>query len=918
MVTKKDKKVEYNNGMTNMMFLAEKKIQAEKYTKAFKNSRSGFMKDKGIGGYFVCSDPELFNGEQVIITWASGHLVELKEPEEYKPEWKVWSRNTLPIIPEGDFEYKVSLPKVKQFKTIKYWMEQCQTIVWAGDLDREGSHISYLLSLACGVWFNNAKTFKRLWVKDLLPQTIKKGMNNLQSIDYSYRQALTAQSRAKADWLVGLNGTRFISLLLNELGFDTPLPKALGSVSIGRVMTPTLFMVRNIEVEIENFSPRTYYTLKGLFNHPNGDYFGELVVPDITMTDGKKWDGTFEKEKQWASFLDKYVPRREQGYIVEKITKEKQRHAPRLFTLGDLQTTMDKLVGLSPDNTLSIVQKLYGSEKKEDGKESEAYLTYPRSESQYITEEEYKEMLPHARDMAEWIGLSENDLEINEKPDGYYVNTKICGEKGHSAITPTSIFPSQEEYQSWDDDTKAVYFEVFKRTIAMFQPLYRYEESIVYTSVGNSQFKSIFKKPLSQGWRCLWDKSTLDLDSEDKGIIVNQGDVVKANLNAHKVVTKPKQLYTKGTLVKAMKTAGTTIDDEEEESEELAKVMKDIAGIGTPATRSDIVKKLFDKGQITLKKGKVVTTELGRLICSLLENEIIFSNPQATAKWELSLVKIEKGENSPERFLNNIYRYLGYEGGEKNFFTSVDTWSRALTLDNFNDLKEMITKKKNPILEGVRCPICENKVKYYDGIIICEKNETRKNEDGTYLKTGCPFFTTTYVGRHKDEKGKWKGGKKLTEKQIIKIMTTGSAMIKSIKAESGKKYDAETKLSYSEEYNSYSFRPEFGNSDETTQGDKKTYEVLGNCPKCGKDVYLYSKIASCSGNTKSGPTCNFKLYRHVSGIDLTDQDLSDLIRHPFETAMIKSNLVLKQGYAPINGKLYLEQDNDYRLRVRKH
>nr|WP_272953510.1 DNA topoisomerase [Streptococcus gallolyticus] len=166
-------------------------------------------------------------------------------------------------------------------------------------------------------------------------------------MDHSYQQALAGQARAKADWLIGMNGTRFISLILNELGFSTPLPKTVGGVSVGRVMTPTLFLVYNREREIETFKPRTYYTLSAVFQHPNGQYEGKLIVPDITLKNGKKWNGELDKEEQWRTFLARYAPSFFEGVVAGKTSETKYTRSPRLFTLNDLQQVMNKKIGIS-------------------------------------------------------------------------------------------------------------------------------------------------------------------------------------------------------------------------------------------------------------------------------------------------------------------------------------------------------------------------------------------------------------------------------------------------------------------------------------------------------------------------------------------------------------------------------------------
>lgn len=892
-----------------IMWVAEKATQAEKYAKAFASYKKGYIKEDKIGNFYVCSDPEYCNGMKTIITWASGHLLELNQPEDYDAEkYKTWKRDTLPIIPE-EFLYKVTKSNLNQWKTVNYFMNMCDTIVWAGDLDREGSHISYLLSYYSGAWFDDNKTFKRLWVKDLLKPTIRKGFKSLKTIDSSYLQALAGQARAKADWLIGINGTRFISIILNELGFETPLPKSVGGVSVGRVMTPTLFLVYNRENEIENFTPRTYYTLSGKFEHINGSYEGKLVVPDITMKNGKKWKGEFDKASQWDTFLKRYAPNFTQGTITDKTSEVKYKRSPKLFTLNDLQQTMDKKAGIGTSDTLAIVQSLYDPKGEKSGDDNDtsitpdAYLTYPRSKSEYITEEEYFEMTKTAGVMADWFGISHDELVILDKPDGFYVNTEVCGECGHSAITPTANIPTKDVFESWDENTQAVYLEVLKRTFAMFLPKYEYQETVVITSVEQLQFKTTGKTPVKQGWKVLWEDEQKNKKKKEELISLAINDRVKPEAVVNEIVTKPPVLYTEGTLLNAMTTAGTKVPDDvetDEEAENLAKVMRTINGIGTEATRADTIQKLFEKKQLVKSKRKVRTTELGRLICRILEKEIIFSNPQVTAKWELSLKHIEEGKNDQETFLTNVERYLGVGSSDKNLFVNIDQIKASLDLSDFEDLKAEIQKKKNPIIEGVTCPVCGKRVKLYDEFIICEDN--KKDSEGHQL--GCDFILSTHVGRFKKEdkkrkKATWSGGKKLTEKQIISLLSGEEVLVKGIRGKNNK-YDAPIQLAFNDATDRFGYQMNFEKRPEA--------KVIGTCPKCQGEVKLYDKVAKCANNTKEDATCDFIIFRNTCGVDLSDSDISQLLQFR-ETKEIKEGLYTGRGNPKVTGRLILNEED---------
>lgn len=796
-----------------VIWIAEKWSQAEKYSKAFANAKKGYIKEDKIGNFLVCSDPDYYNGLPIVITWASGHLLELQEPEDYDKSLKQWSMETLPIIP-SEFLYKVSSSNISSWKTIEYFLNMCDTVVWATDIDREGSHIAYLLSYYTGALFDDTKTFKRLRVKDLLPSTIRKGFKNMEDIEKSKLQGMSGQTRAISDWLIGINGTRYINLLLKELGFD--IPTSVGKASIGRVMTVVLFIVYWREQRIETFQPETYFNLSCQFEHKNGTYIGKLVVPDITMNNGKKWKGKLEKEEQWNSFISKYAPQFNQGTITSLDTDVKYTRSPTLFSLSELQQVMNKSIGISPSKTLSIVQKLYDpkGKKSKDSEDTEvsedAYLTYPRSSSNCITEEEYYEISKMVYEMADWIGVSHDSIVIRDKPDSFFVNDKVCTDSGHSAITPTKNLPSVEIFESWDNDTKSVYMEVFKRTLAIFLPKYKYSQNVIITSVENLDFKTTNNTALEEGWKVLWDSKEDDnVEQKDSKVKVELHDTVKPHKLVNKVVTKPPSLYTEGTLLEAMLSCGNKVAEDEELDEEMAlltKVMKEIEGIGTEATRGETIKKLFDIKQLTIQKRKVRTTTLGKLICRILEDEIIFSDPFVTARWEVSLSNIEKGQNTQDKFLANIYKYLGVDSPERNLFVNLKNKIANLDLSEFDDFKKEIEHRKNPIIEveGVFCPSCKGQVKMYDDYIVCS-NRKKDNPDT------CNFILSNYVGRFKkdDSKGGYSGGKKLTSKQIIDLLLGKEVAVKGIKSKKATKYNATVSIKYDDARGTYSMNMKY-------------------------------------------------------------------------------------------------------------
>lgn len=698
--------------------IAEKKSQADSYMAAFSNVEKK-------SGYYLVSDPGILNGTRIIIIWASGHLLELKDPEEYEEKWKSWSLDNFPVFPNS-FEYKVAKGNEKRYNQIEVWLRKADTIIWAGDIDREGSYISYTLCYYAGV-MNNDRQFLRLWVNDLLPNTIKEGFNNLRPIGDSYRQARAGRARAIADWLTGINGSRVISQLLSSFGVD--IPKGY-STSLGRVMTATLDIIYKRELEIENFVPRKYYTLETYFQHKNGMYLGKLMVPDVTLKKGadagKKWNGQLDTPKQWAAFLHRYklalsVP--SQGVITGKDIEIKKALAPSLFSLAELQKFMNKHYGYSAANVKKSVQHLY----------DEAFLSYPRTESSYLTKEDYKKKEAIAPMLFELLGIDMDLLRVGHEPSGKYVNDKEAAI--HSAIVPTDKIPTNEAIQSWNEIDQRTYIEVAKRTAAIFMPLHEYQRTEIITTVNGLNFKTTGDLTIENGWRSL----LVDLENareEQKIISVEVDEQVTALIEpVEKDVTKP-ILYTEASLLSAMQRAGFDLEDPL-----YKELMKEIKGIGTPATRDEAIEKLKKIKQVTVTKGKFKTSEIGRMICEVISGFDYFTNPETTASWEVELRKIERGELDVSEFIKSLTYSLGLVGEEdlpKKLTKALDD-AVARTAPNFF---EKSIEEEEPF--GL-CPDCfregrgEVPLKEYPSVIKCTKSTLSEHDRENGVEPECVF-----------------------------------------------------------------------------------------------------------------------------------------------------------------------------------
>ena len=380
--------------MSKTVILAEKTSQASAYADAFDNSE---RKD----GYFVGSDKEFPNA---VITYGVGHLVSLFSPEDYNKEWKKWNLNTLPLLP-AQYQFKVSDGKQKQYNIVKKYLDGAETIIIATDGDREGEAIARLIINLSG---NNNKQLKRLWINSLEKEEIKNGFRHLRNVEEFYSSYKDAETRQIADWLVGMNLSRLYTLYMQKNGVK-------GVFSIGRVQTPTLYLIYQRNKEIAAFVSKPFFELYGRFTHEKGIYQG-------------KYAGRFDSEFDLEAFKEKHeLNDSAPGQIRSVKTEEKKQFAPKLFSLSDLQATANKRFNYGASETLKIVQGLY--EKK--------IVSYPRTDTNYIGSPEFdylKSTLPSYLNL-----LNETIAEPQLKENKRYVNGANVQE--HYAIIPTRTLP---------------------------------------------------------------------------------------------------------------------------------------------------------------------------------------------------------------------------------------------------------------------------------------------------------------------------------------------------------------------------------------------------------------------------------------------------------------------------------------------
>lgn len=553
-----------------------------------------------------------FEGNGYQITWAFGHLVELKEPGEYNPEWKRWSLETLPIIPETfGLKARGDESAQKQLNTIKRLFKSADEIICATDAGREGELIfRYILS-----WTEcPQKPFKRLWISSLTDDAIRKGFAQLQdgkAYDGLYR---AAKCRSESDWIVGLNATRLYTLKFAQQG---------GLWTIGRVQTPVLAMIVQKDQDIAGFVPKDFWELHTRYRDADFQYA----------------DGRFDQKSDAEALLSQI-----EGHDFEITSvkgKREQVNPPLLYDLTDLQKDMSIRHGFTADQTLTCAQKLY--EKK--------HVTYPRTDSRCLTNDMKPGMKPLLEKLRLHFGPQIAALELDKLQliRRYFNDVKVSD---HHAIIPTAALPG-----SLANDEARVYEAIVLRFIAAFYPPCVKQITTILGAARQIPFKTTGTIIESPGWQVLYKN-----DKPDQYSPAAQGNEVKILPNFVKGETGPHQpsinqgkttppkAYNEASLLSMMESAGKTCDDEA-----LKEALKE-KGLGTPATRASIIEVLIKRNYIQRQKKLLLSTEPGRQLISIIADERLKSAAM-TGEWEAKLKKIEHNAYDPDQFMAEIIQF---------------------------------------------------------------------------------------------------------------------------------------------------------------------------------------------------------------------------------------------------------------------
>lgn len=558
---------------------------------------------KSMNGYM--------EGNGYCVTWTFGHLCSLKDPGDYNPGWKPWALSRLPMIP-AKFGIKVmdDAGIQKQFNVIKTLIHQCEYVVNCGDAGQEGEVIQrwVMQKAECD------KPIKRLWVSSLTDEAVKEGFQHLREhkeLDSLYTAGIC---RAIGDWILGINATRLYSL---KYGANKQI------LSVGRVQTPTLALVVNRQKEIENFVPKDYWELKTKYR----DTLFSATVKG------------FENEEEGRKLMEEVA---KYPLVIEDVQKKKGKEAPpRLFDLTSLQAEANKKYGISASDTLKAIQSLY--EKK--------LTTYPRVDTTYLTDDVYPKCEGILKSLTPYQVLVQPLMgQKLRKSKKVFDNAKVTD---HHAIIPTG----QRIDPNLGLDEKRIFHLVAQRFISAFYPDCSFEQTVVKAHADKTGFKTTGKVITDQGWRKVYAgtnaKETTDSGEDDDRILpeFKVGESGPHEPQLAKRTTKPPKYYTEGTLLKAMETAGSTVEDEE-----LRDALK-ANGIGRPSTRAAIIETLYKRGYIRQERKSLRATQAGIDLIGIIREELLKS-AKLTGIWEGRLRAIEAGNYSAAEFVDQLKKMI--------------------------------------------------------------------------------------------------------------------------------------------------------------------------------------------------------------------------------------------------------------------
>lgn len=626
---------------------------------------------RDIARVLGCSKKEngALEGNKYIVTWALGHLVTLKDPEDYDKKYKEWNMAVLPMMPEK-LQIKVIPQTGKQYHAVTTQLarKDVNEIVIATDAGREGELVArWILDKA-----HNQKPCKRLWISSVTDKAIREGFANLKDAkeyDNLYRAAV---SRAEADWLVGINATRALTCKYNA------------QLSCGRVQTPTLAMIAQREQEIREFVPKPYYTVTAAAGGVVYTWKDEKSV-GTRISDPEKAKQIAEKAKRYPLVLQN----------VEK--KKKQKEAPLLYDLTELQRDASARFGYSAKQTLNLMQSLYETHK---------VLTYPRTDSRYLT----KDIVPTLKERLDAVSIGPYKALAQQAKRSplngklFFVNDAKVSD--HHAIIPTEQYV---QLSALSNEERRIYDLVVRRFLAVLLPPCVYEETVIRASIEKECFTARGKRMVEKGWQEAYEDNRYDEEDEAKEEVREQNlplleagmKIGQPKISLREGKTKPPARFTEGTLLSAMENPVRYMENRDSS---LVKTIGEAGGLGTVATRADIIEKLFRSFLLEKKGNEIYLTSKARQLLKLVPADL--KKPELTASWEMQLNDIAKGKKRRDVFMKEI---------------------RSYTVELIDEIKTEEGTFRHDNLTNKKCPNCGKRLLAVNGknakLLVCQDRE---------------------------------------------------------------------------------------------------------------------------------------------------------------------------------------------------
>ena len=626
---------------------------------------------RDIARVLGCSKKEngALEGNKYIVTWALGHLVTLKDPEDYDKKYKEWNMAVLPMMPEK-LQIKVIPQTGKQYHAVTTQLarKDVNEIVIATDAGREGELVArWILDKA-----HNQKPCKRLWISSVTDKAIREGFANLKDAkeyDNLYRAAV---SRAEADWLVGINATRALTCKYNA------------QLSCGRVQTPTLAMIAQREQEIREFVPKPYYTVTAAA--------GGVVYTWKDEKSGGTRISDLEKAKQIAEKAKRYP------LVLQNVEKKKkQKEAPLLYDLTELQRDASARFGYSAKQTLNLMQSLYETHK---------VLTYPRTDSRYLT----KDIVPTLKERLDAVSIGPYKA-LAQQAKRSPLNGKLSFVNDAKVSDHHAIIPTEQYVQlsTLSNEERRIYDLVVRRFLAVLLPPCVYEETVIQASIEKECFTARGKRMVEKGWQEAYEDNRYDEEDEAKEEVREQNlplleagmKIGQPKISLREGKTKPPARFTEGTLLSAMENPVRYMENRDSS---LVKTIGEAGGLGTVATRADIIEKLFRSFLLEKKGNEIYLTSKARQLLKLVPADL--KKPELTASWEMQLNDIAKGKKRRDVFMKEI---------------------RSYTVELIDEIKTEEGTFRHDNLTNKKCPNCGKRLLAVNGknakLLVCQDRE---------------------------------------------------------------------------------------------------------------------------------------------------------------------------------------------------